>query len=68
MCARCDRNRRPLDCCRAVLSIDRLDYTKGIGDRLRGYEAFLEARPEWHGRVVLIMVVVPSATGMSIST
>ncbi|HZU38146.1 MAG TPA: bifunctional alpha,alpha-trehalose-phosphate synthase (UDP-forming)/trehalose-phosphatase, partial [Gemmataceae bacterium] len=56
--------RRPLGGCRAILSIDRLDYTKGIANRLRGYEAFLEAQPPWHGRVVLIMVVVPSRTGV----
>lgn len=45
---------------KVVLSIDRLDYTKGIINRLRGYEAFLEKNPQWHGKVILILVVVPS--------
>ncbi len=49
---------------KVVLSIDRLDYTKGIINRLRGYEDFLETNPEWHGKVVLIMVVVPSRIGV----
>jgi trehalose 6-phosphate synthase/phosphatase len=40
-----DEFRRPLGDCRVILSIDRLDYTKGIADRLLAYEAFLEANP-----------------------
>jgi trehalose 6-phosphate synthase/phosphatase len=43
-----------------VLSVDRLDYTKGIESRLRGYELFLERFPEWHGKVVFVPLVVPS--------
>jgi trehalose 6-phosphate synthase/phosphatase len=43
-----------------VLSIDRLDYTKGVLNRLHGFEAFLEANPQWSGKVVLILIVVPS--------
>ena len=49
---------------KAVLSIDRLDYSKGIANRLLAYRAFLEANPDWRGRVVLLMVVVPSRTGV----
>lgn len=47
---------------KVVLSIDRLDYTKGIINRLRGYELFLKRRPEWHGKVVMVLIVVPSRT------
>lgn len=43
-----------------IFSVDRLDYTKGVTNRLSGYENFLKSHPEWHGRVVLILVVVPS--------
>ncbi len=43
-----------------IISIDRLDYTKGIPQRLRGYASFLKAHPEWLRQVVLVMVVVPS--------
>jgi trehalose 6-phosphate synthase/phosphatase len=49
---------------RSILSVDRLDYTKGIMNRLEGFESFLESYPEYHGTVVLIMVVVPSRIGV----
>ncbi|HEY5753543.1 MAG TPA: bifunctional alpha,alpha-trehalose-phosphate synthase (UDP-forming)/trehalose-phosphatase [Chthoniobacterales bacterium] len=45
---------------RVILSVDRLDYSKGILHRLRGYEALLESSPEWRGRVAFILAVVPS--------
>lgn len=47
-----------------ILSIDRLDYTKGVANRLKAYELFLEKYPEWRGKVVLMMVVVPSRVGV----
>lgn len=43
-----------------ILSIDRLDYSKGIPNRLRGFEIFLERYPEFRNKVTLIMLVVPS--------
>ncbi len=45
---------------RLILSIDRLDYSKGILMRLRSVENFLEYHPEYRGRVSLVMVVAPS--------
>ncbi|GAA4356393.1 hypothetical protein GCM10023185_20140 [Hymenobacter saemangeumensis] len=45
---------------RVVLSIDRLDYSKGIAQRLRAFEQLLQRHPEWVGQVSLLMVVVPS--------
>ncbi len=45
---------------RVVLTIDRLDYTKGIAQRLRAFELLLDTYPEWRGGVSLVMVVVPS--------
>ncbi|MGH7871995.1 MAG: bifunctional alpha,alpha-trehalose-phosphate synthase (UDP-forming)/trehalose-phosphatase, partial [Candidatus Binatia bacterium] len=47
-----------------VLSVDRLDYSKGISHRLEGFECFLECYPEYHGKVVLLMIVVPSRIGV----
>lgn len=49
---------------RIILSIDRLDYTKGILNRLLGFEEFLTRNPQWHKQVVLAMVVVPSRIGV----
>lgn len=51
---------RLLDGKRAIFSVDRLDYTKGILHRLRGFEEFLIRHPEWAGQVVFILAVVPS--------
>ena len=35
-----------------------------LPERLLAYQAFLEANPDWRGRVVLLMIVVPSRTGV----
>jgi trehalose 6-phosphate synthase/phosphatase len=43
-----------------VLSVDRLDYSKGIIHRLKGFAQFLQNNPEYRGEVSLVMVVVPS--------
>jgi trehalose 6-phosphate synthase/phosphatase len=47
-----------------ILSVDRLDYSKGILHRLEGYDLFLENNPQFHGKVVLLMIVVPSRIGV----
>ncbi|HTA83496.1 MAG TPA: bifunctional alpha,alpha-trehalose-phosphate synthase (UDP-forming)/trehalose-phosphatase [Bacteroidia bacterium] len=47
-----------------ILSIDRQDYTKGIVNRLKGYEHFLENNKGWRQKVTMIMVVVPSRIGV----
>ncbi|HYU44609.1 MAG TPA: trehalose-6-phosphate synthase [Terriglobales bacterium] len=46
--------------CAFVLGLDRLDYTKGIPERLRAFRSLLEADPEIHGKIALVQVVVPS--------
>ena len=43
-----------------ILSVDRLDYSKGIVHRLRGFAQFLENHPEYREKVSLAMIVVPS--------
>lgn len=43
-----------------IFSVDRLDYTKGLTNRLEGYEIFLEQHPEWREKVVFIFNIVPS--------
>ncbi|MBN2821791.1 MAG: bifunctional alpha,alpha-trehalose-phosphate synthase (UDP-forming)/trehalose-phosphatase [Coriobacteriia bacterium] len=47
---------------RFILSVDRLDYSKGIPVRLEAFERFLAEHPEWHRKVGLTMVAVPSRT------
>jgi trehalose 6-phosphate synthase/phosphatase len=49
---------------KVVFSVDRLDYTKGLINRLRGYETFLRNNPQWHGKVVFIISVAPSRIGV----
>jgi trehalose 6-phosphate synthase len=46
--------------CRIILGADRLDYTKGIKERVKALEQYLKMRPEAARHVVLIQVVVPS--------
>ncbi len=43
-----------------IFSVDRLDYTKGLLNRLLGYEQFLDRNPDWQGKVIFNMVVAPS--------
>ena len=43
-----------------ILGVDRLDYTKGIPERLVAFRVLLERYPELRGRITLVQVVVPS--------
>ncbi|SMC98322.1 bifunctional alpha,alpha-trehalose-phosphate synthase (UDP-forming)/trehalose-phosphatase [Pedobacter africanus] len=45
---------------KTILTIDRLDYSKGILQRLQAFELLLEQHPEYIGKLALYMVVVPS--------
>lgn len=47
-----------------ILSIDRLDYSKGIPERVKAYEQFLKKNTQYQGKVTLIMMVVPSRAGV----
>ncbi|MBS1190067.1 MAG: Alpha,alpha-trehalose-phosphate synthase (UDP-forming) [Rhodocyclaceae bacterium] len=44
--------------------VDRLDYTKGILERLRAIERLLELKPEWIGRFCFIQVAAPSRSSI----
>lgn len=48
-----------------ILSVDRLDYSKGILHRLVGFETFLEKHPEYQNKVTLAMIIVPSRDKVS---
>lgn len=45
---------------KVIVGVDRLDYIKGIPQKLQALEVFLEEHPEWIGKVVLVQVAVPS--------
>lgn len=45
---------------KVIFSVDRLDYTKGVTHRLSGFEIFLDKHPEWRGKVIFVLVIVPS--------
>jgi trehalose 6-phosphate synthase/phosphatase len=50
--------------CKVILSVDRLDYTKGILQRLEAFDFFLTNYPEYKRKVTMIQVAVPSRTGV----
>ncbi len=58
------RIRKRLGDRKIIVSIDRLDYTKGIVERLEAFDLFLEKNPEYKKKVTLILVAVPSRTGV----
>ena len=47
-----------------VVSVERLDYVKGPLNKIEAYERLLESRPELRGRVVLVLITTPPASGM----
>ncbi len=49
-----------------MVSVDRLDYSKGILIRLKGFEEFLQNNPQYQGKVSLVMIVSPSRDNVDI--
>ncbi|MGN6567666.1 MAG: bifunctional alpha,alpha-trehalose-phosphate synthase (UDP-forming)/trehalose-phosphatase [Flavipsychrobacter sp.] len=48
-----------------IFSVDRLDYTKGVPNRLRGYKMFLTEYPEYKEKVLFALNIVPSRDSIS---
>ena len=48
-----------------AVGVDRLDYTKGILERFRAVERFLEKYPAYRGRFTLIQIGAPSREGLA---
>ncbi|GAV21906.1 alpha,alpha-trehalose-phosphate synthase (UDP-forming) [Carboxydothermus pertinax] len=42
------------------LGVERLDYTKGLKEKILGFARFLEKNPEYLGKVILLQVAVPT--------
>ncbi len=45
-----------------IFSVDRLDFTKGIPERIKAFSLFLEKYPEYKERVSYILIIAPSRT------
>lgn len=61
-----DSLRGEFDQQRLILSVERLDYTKGTLEKLLAYERLLEAHPELAGKVTLLTICVPAAREMTV--
>lgn len=48
------------------LGVDRLDYTKGIPERMAAFRRFLEEHPEYIGKVTLVQLCVPTRSDIKI--
>ena len=47
------------------VGVDRIDYTKGIPERFRGIEEFLEVCPSYRGRFTFVQIASPSRTELA---
>jgi trehalose 6-phosphate synthase len=43
-----------------IMSVDRLDYSKGLVERFRAFELLLERAPQWRGNVTLVQIAPPT--------
>jgi trehalose 6-phosphate synthase/phosphatase len=50
--------------CKLILSVDRLDYTKAIINRLESFEFFLSQNPEYKEKVAYLLLLVPTRDGV----
>jgi trehalose 6-phosphate synthase/phosphatase len=57
-----DRIRNEVTTPKLILSVDRLDYSKGIPLRLKAFHRFLQRYPEYREHVTLMLIVAPSRT------
>jgi trehalose 6-phosphate synthase len=48
-----------------AVGVDRLDYTKGLLERFRGVECFLERHPRYRGHFALIQIGAPTRGGIA---
>ena len=49
---------------RVIVGVDRLDYIKGLPQKLYAFDRFLETHPEWIGKAILVQVAVPSRANL----
>ena len=58
--------RKELSGLKLILSVERLDYTKGILEKLQAFERLLADNPELLGKVTLVSICVPAAREMTV--
>ncbi len=61
---RLNSHKRSTPDAKLILSIDRLDYSKGIAKRLNAFEYFLNKYPQYKEKVRLIILAVPSRSNV----
>ena len=59
-----DLKKRPFENKKIIFSIDRLDYTKGLVERVHAIETFIKKYPEFSEKFVYLMIVTPSRIGV----
>lgn len=58
------RERLGLGDAKVILGVDRMDYTKGIPERLDAFGRLLEKHTDWRGRVAMVQIAVPSRVNL----
>jgi trehalose 6-phosphate synthase/phosphatase len=64
--AESEQIRRSLPFQSIILGVDRLDYTKGIMERLHGFRTFLEQNPDQCGLATMVQLVIPSREDIAV--
>jgi trehalose 6-phosphate synthase/phosphatase len=54
------RYKRNIGDAQVILGVDRLDYTKGLPNKLEAFKSLLDREPRWRDGAVLIQVAIPS--------
>lgn len=52
---------------KVILTVDRLDPTKGLAERLLAYEKLLQQNPDLHRKVVMVMLATPNRTDIDVN-
>lgn len=50
---------------KVIVGVDRLDYIKGIPQKLKAFDRFLTENPDWLGKVALIQLAIPTRADVS---
>jgi trehalose 6-phosphate synthase len=52
--------KKKFDGVKLIVGVDRLDYIKGMPQKMRALETLLTEHPEWIGKVVMVQIAIPS--------